>query len=226
MEEIDLKEIFMYFKSKLYIVILCTFVVVSLGMCYSIFVKKPVYTSSSTIVLASSESNGSASSAQVDITVNQKLVGTYREIVKSRSVLESVIDSLNLDYTYENLSAKVGVSSVADTEIIKISAMDSDPKMAKKIANSVASTFSKEISNIYKMKNVNILDEANLPAVASNISFLKECILYFMIGFVLSMGLLFVLFYFDNTLKSVEQIESRLKLPVLGTIPLYSKGGK
>lgn len=226
MEEIDLKELLLYFKSKLYMIILITFFIVALGMCYSIVFKKPVYTSSSTIVLASSDSNGSASSAQIDVAVNQKLVGTYREIVKSRSILESVIDSLDLNYTYEQLSSKVSVSSITDTEIIKISVTDGDPKQAKSIARSVASTFSKEISNIYKMKNVNILDEANLPSKASNMSFIKECILYFCIGVILSMVVLLIQFYFDTSIKSVEQVEAKLKLPIIGTVPLYSKGGK
>lgn len=225
MEEIDLKEMFKYFKSKIYIIVLVTFLILALGTCYSLFVKKPKYTSSSTIVLASSES-GSTANMQVEVALNQKLVGTYREIVKSRSVLERVIEDLDLKYRYEELSNKVGVSSVADTEIIKISVVDENPKTAQKIARSVSSTFAKEVSNIYNMKNINVLDDANLPAKASNMSFLKECIIYFMIGLVLSFGIIFVIFYFDNTLKSIDQVENRLKLPILGTIPLYSKGGK
>lgn len=224
MEELDFKELFTYYKSKLLFICILTFVIFILGSGYSIFLKKPRYTSSSTIVLASENSENS-SITQNDILLNQKLVDTYREIVKSRSVLERVITDLKLDQNYEELANQISVTSIANTEIIKISVIDEDKKMARKIANTVTKTFSEEVINIYNMKNVNILDKANMPMKASNQNILKECIIYLVIGIFISSIIVFVMYYFDTTLKNVEQIESKLGLPILGTIPLY-KGGK
>ena len=47
-----------------------------------------------------------------------------------------------------------------------------------------------------------------------------------MIGFVVGTGILFMIYYFDRTIKSVEQIEQRIKLPILGSVEEYSKGGR
>lgn len=221
MEEIDARELLGYIRSKIPVLIFIIFIVCIGGSLYSIFFKTPLYQSSATIVLASGENSGSTA-LQADVTLNQKLVGTYQEIVKSRSVVESVITSLDLKQSYEEILGKISVSSVTNTEIIKLTVTEEDPKSAKEIASSLASAFSKEVANIYNMKNVHILDKASTPKEPYNINLTKEFILYFALGFVCGMGMICLMFYFDKTIRSVEQVENKLGLPILGTIPIYS----
>ncbi|MDD3341515.1 MAG: Wzz/FepE/Etk N-terminal domain-containing protein [Bacilli bacterium] len=222
MEEIDIRELFSYLRSKMPILILIIFMTCIVGGIYSIYFKTPLYNSSSTIVLATTEANATAASAQVDVTVNQKLVGTYQEIVKSRSVLESVIKKLNLKQTYEELLEETSVTSVENTEIIKITVTNENPRDARDISLAVANTFSKEVGRIYSIKNINVLDEADIANEPYNINLTKEMIIYFALGFALGMGLLFIMFYFDKTIRSVEQVEMKLGLPILGKVPVYS----
>ena len=47
-----------------------------------------------------------------------------------------------------------------------------------------------------------------------------------MIGLILAIGIVFVVFYFDRTIKSAEQVEQKIKLPILGSVEEYQKGGK
>ena len=98
--------------------------------------------------------------------------------------------------------------------------------MAMKIANSTASVFTKEVSSLYKMDNVSILDYATINESPYNINILKQLIIYILAGLVISLGTVFMIFYFDRTIKSVEQIEQKIKLPVLGSVQDISKGGK
>ena len=98
--------------------------------------------------------------------------------------------------------------------------------MAKNIANVTADFFSKEIVELYNMNNVNILDEATTNENPYNINVPKQIAIYFMIGLVLGAGVLFVIFYFDRTIKTAEQVEQKLKLPILGSVQVMSKGGK
>ena len=37
---------------------------------------------------------------------------------------------------------------------------------------------------------------------------------------------LFLIFYFDRTIKSAEQVEQKIKLPILGSVEVFDKGGK
>lgn len=226
MEEIDLKELFDFIKKKLGLLITITVGICLLGCVYGLFIQKPMYKSYTTIILGGNETTSSQTITQSDITLNKNLVDTYAEIVKSRRVLEQVIDELNLEETYEKLSNKISVSAVNNTEIIKITVNDSDPIKAKNIANITANFFSKEVVKLYNMNNVNVLDEANEADKPYNINVPKQVIIYFFIGLIIALSVLFIIFYFDRTIKSAEQVEQKIKLPILGSVEEFQKGGK
>lgn len=226
MEEIDLKELFEFIKKKIGLLITITVVICLLGCIYGLFIQKPMYKSYTTIILGGNETTASQTITQSDITLNKNLVDTYAEIVKSRRVLEQVIAELDLEETYEELSNKISVSSVNNTEIIKITVEDSNPIEAKNVANVTANFFSKEVVKLYNMNNVNVLDEANEANEPYNINIPKQVIIYFFIGIIIALSILFIIFYFDRTIKSVEQVEQKIKLPILGGVEEYKKGGK
>lgn len=222
MEEIDLKELFEFIKNKLGLLIIITVGICLLGCVYGLFLQKPMYKSYTTIILSGSDSQ----ITQSELSLSKSLVDTYAEIVKSRRVLEQVIEELNLDTTYEKLSNKISVASVNNTEIIKIIVTDTDPTEAKNIANVTANYFTKEVVDLYKVNNVNVLDEANTTSIPYNINVAKQIIIYLFIGFIIGAGVLFIIFYFDRTIKSAEQVEQKIKLPILGSVEEFNKGGK
>jgi len=222
MEEIDLKELFTFVKSKIGLLIAITAGVCILGCVYGLFLQTPMYQSYTTVILSSNEGTIN----QNDLNLYKNLVNTYAEIVKSRRVLDQVIDELDLDLTYEALSSKISVSAVNNTEIIKITVDDKDAIKAKNIANITANYFTKEIVDLYNMNNVDILDEAIQAKKPYNINVVKQVIIYFMLGFVLAAGVLFIIYYFDRTVKSIEQVEQKIKLPILGGVQEYQRGAK
>lgn len=226
MEEIDLKELLDVFKRKIGLIILVTSCICILGAIYGLVLQKPMYKSYATIILVSGENASSSTITQSDIALNKNLVDTYAEVIKSRRVLSQVINELNLDVSYEKLSDRIVVSSVNNTEIIKISVNDEDAIKAKNIANVTANYFIDEIPDLYNINNVSILDEAIESNTPYNINIIKQVIIYFMIGLVLSFGIVFIIFYFDRTIKSVEQIEQKTKLPILGSVEDFSRGGR
>ena len=226
MEEIDLKELFEFVKGKIGLLLIITVSVCLVGCIYGLFFQKPLYKSYTTVVLAGSDSGSSASITQTELAVNKNLVDTYAQIVKSRRVLDQVIDELGLDTTYNVLSSQIDVTALNNTEIIKITVDDEDAKKARNVANVTAKYFTKEVSDIYNMNNVTILDEAIEAKNPFNINVLKQVIIYFVVGLVLAFGILFVIFYFDRSIKSVEQIELKVKLPILGSVQKMGNGGK
>ena len=225
MEEIDLKELFDFLKEKIALLLVITIGVCLVGCVYGLFIQKPMYRSYTTVILGSNENNTS-SITQNDIALNKNLVNTYAQIVTSRRVLNQVIDELNLNMSYESLKGKINVTALNNTEIIKITVSDRNAIQAKNIANVTANYFSKEVVELYNMNNVNILDSAIEAKNPYNINVAKQFIIYFVVGFVLGAGVLFIIFYFDRTIKSVEQVEQKIKLPILGSVQQYGKGGK
>ena len=136
-------------------------------------------------------------------------------------MLNQVIDNLSLDYSYSNLSNNVEVSSVTGTQIIKISVSDRNNKTAMKIADEIAKVFSKEIPELYNISNVNILDYAEAASNAYNVNFIKQSIIYLLVGLILGLGITFVMYYFDRSVKNISQVEEKIKLPVLATVREY-----
>ena len=221
MEEIDLKEMFGYFKTKIHTIIMIIVLVVIIGNTYTILTRTPLYKSDTTIVLVSETTNQNNYN---DLQMNKNLVDTYSEIIKSRKVLKPVIKNLNLKYTYNELKTKITVTSVTNTEIIKVTVSDKNKEKAKEIANEIANVFSEKIQKIYNLNNVSIVDKATLAKTPYNVNYVKDNIIYVAIGLVLSCGLVFIRFYFDTTIKTSEEIENKLGLTIVGIVPDVEKG--
>lgn len=223
MEEINLIEVFQYFKSKLVWILATILIVIIAGNSYFAITREPLYKSSTTIVLV----NNSESTAytQTELAMNKNLVSTYTEIIKSRNVLGRVIQNLDLDMDYSELYDQVSVSAVTDTEIIKVNVSDEDSKQARNIANEIGKVFTKEIKEIYNLENVSIVDKAIMAEEPYNMTYMKDNIIFLAIGLVVSCGIIFMVYYFDTTIKSTDEIEEKLGLSVIGVVP-EEKGGK
>jgi len=216
--------LFSFFMKKMPIILFITSIVFAIGIGYSLFLKTPLYKGNTTLILVKKQTGyeqGAIGLTQNDIVLNQKLVATYSELVKSRRVLNQVVNKLNLGYSSSELSKNITVSSVSDTEIIKISVSDEDNKKAVQIANTIADVFKDEVMAIYSLENVSIIDEAEVQENPYNIQILKDVVIFLMAGLVLSVGIMFVVYYFDTSIKSSEEIESKLGIPVIGNIPRY-----
>lgn len=225
MEELDVKDFFKYILSKQIIVILCIFLVVIIGSIYTFKLKVPQYKASTTIVLTTENKSNSAIT-QNDLTLNKSLVLTYSEIVKSKKVLNQVIKNLDLNISYGELNSMLQVNSVSDTEIINITVISEDKNLTYTIANETAKIFSKEIVNLYNIENVNIIDKAEKPDLPYNMNYTKDIIIYIIIGIFLGNILIIFNFYFDTSIKSTDEIEMKLGLPLLGSIPFVGRKNK
>ncbi len=215
MEEINLKEVFDYFKSKILWIVIAIVAILIVGNVYTVITRVPMYESDTTIVLSGNKDSYSSTDSQI----NQNLIGTYREIIKSRNVLSQVIDNLDLKMSVDELSNNITATSVEDTEIIKITVANEKAKDAQRITDEVAKVFSKEVQDIYNLENVTIIDKADLANKPYNINYVKDNIIYLIAGIVLSFGVVFVMYYFDTSIKSSETIEEKFGLTVIGVVP-------
>lgn len=218
MEEINIKELWSYFISKYYILIIAVVACLIIGNVYLFAFQTPLYKSTTSLVLVNEESNKD-SITQNDINLNNNLVSTYSEIIKSRTVLAKVKKNLGLKDSVDSLYKSINVSAVTNTQLIKIDVRRESKQEAKDIANEIATVFSKEIKNIYKIQNISIIDKAQIAKNPCNISFIKQNIIYFIAGCLISLIIIFILFYFDTTIKDSKVIEEKLGLTVFGTVP-------
>ena len=226
MEEINFSDLLDHFKSRLYLVVLFALLFGTAGYWYSEYVQVPKYESSITILLTKSTEESSGEITQNDIMLNQKLVTTYREIIKSNKIMNNVITDLNLNLSTSQLSSSVTVDSVKDTEIIRITVTNKRSYLASTIANKIADVFSKEIVELYKIQNIGIIDIAVPADEPYNINTTKMTVLSTAGGIALACAIIFTSYYFDTTIKTTEQLERTLELPVIGSIPKKSRKKK
>jgi len=143
-EEIDLRELFDYFKSKISWIIIIVALAIGMGNLYTLVTRVPMYKSSTSLVLVV-ENNENTAYTNSEQQLNKNLVGTYSEIIKSKKILNEVIKNLELNYTTSYLQKAITVSSVANTEIISITVSDQNNKLAAQIADETAYVFTKDI---------------------------------------------------------------------------------
>ena len=220
-ETIELRELLeILLKRKLLIIIMTVLCTVAGGV-YSVFLITPMYNAETTMMVNGAKNmTDIASSLDIgSINLSQKLVVTYGEIVKSRIVLEQTIDSLKLDMTYGQLLRKTTAQQVGGTEILKIAVQDEDPAQAAIIANKISDVFVKEVMRILKVNNVETIDKAIPIEKPVNVKTALNIAIAMILGLMLGVFTAFVLEYMDNTIKTENDVQKHLDLPVLGLIP-------
>ncbi|EGC82957.1 YveK family protein [Anaerococcus prevotii] len=225
---IDLVDLIKKVFKHLFLIIILTILFGLGSFAYSNFVVTPSYNANATMIISSSSKNEDQQDlADIDfyqIQANKALISTYSEIVKSKGIADQVIKNLSLNMGYEEFSKKVSIEPVKDTQIISVNVVDSVPTRAMDIANETANIFKSSIGDIMKVDNVQILDGATIPVepVSPNVS--KNTVVGAIIGLVL--GIIISMFkeLYDISIKSAEEVEEYLNLPVIGVLPDVKKG--
>ncbi len=231
MEEIEIKELFNIFWKKKFIIIAVAIIFAVVGGGYSVKFKKPMYKASTTLLLAQNyeqESNKQENEiTQTDISLNQKLVSTYSELVKSKTVIKTVLQNLGMDQQLEEeIADNITVNAVSDTQVIEITYINEDANIAFNIANELSNVFCDKVKEIYNINNVYIVDKAEMPEEPYNINHIKTTIIFWLAGGVITCAIVFILSLFDTTVKTSEDIEKNTGLNVLAQVPEIKVGGK
>jgi len=220
-EEIDLREIFLIIRKRTKMIVIITLLATIISGIFSYFIATPVYKASTSLIVSRTQSSAlNNSQIQVqDIQTSRMLAATYSEFVKSRRVLQPVIERLRLPLTVDQLKNSVDVAAKGNTEIIEISVKNSDPRKAAEIANAIADSFVENIVKIMNIDNVQVIDKAIPPTSKISPKTSLNIAVAAILGFMISVFIVFLLEYMDRTIKSPEDIKKYLDLPVLGVIP-------
>lgn len=218
MIEIDLKDLIIYLLQRWWILLLCTVIGAGLALTYTIFAITPQYQSTTSIYILNKQNSGTVTTS--DLSVSTQLTKDYAKLIKSRTALENVLESLNLTGTYSALSRKVTVSILSDTRILEISVKDPDPELARELADEVRNQGAERIRQVMDVEAVNVVDVANLPTAPVSPNTKKNTLLGGLIGLILC-GMVFVVGYLlDDSIKNAEDVEKYLGLSTLALIPV------
>ncbi|MCA0970947.1 capsular biosynthesis protein [Halobacillus litoralis] len=226
-ETISLKEIFDVLKKRILMIIGFAAGAAIISGLITFFVLTPTYQSSTQfIVNQSPDQQQSAAAYDInDIRTNVELINTYNVIIKSPAILDSVVEELQLDRSSSSLANQISVSNANQSQVVDVTVTDADPVLAVEIANTTVETFQEEIPTLMNVDNVRILSPAQLGENPSPVSpnLPLNIAIALIVGLMAGVGLAFLLEYLDNSIKSEQDIEEVLGLPVMGVVSTISQ---
>lgn len=222
--EIDLQEIVGLLIHWLWLILACGLLTGAVGFFLSAFVITPQYESTTKVYILNKQDNSTLTYS--DVQLGSQLTKDYAQLIQSRDVLESVIETFALKEGYEALLARVQVETPSDTRIIAITVTDDDPAMAQLLADEIRKVASEHIKNVTDIEAVNVAEGANLPESPSSPSILKWTLVGMLIGIFLCAMVLVIRFLLDDTVKTSEDVEKYLGLSTLAMIPVREEAGK
>jgi capsular polysaccharide biosynthesis protein len=223
-ETISLRELMETLRKRMSLIILITLTAILVSGAVSFFLLTPVYQSTTQLLVNQAKSEQPAYNPG-EIQTNLQLINTYNVIIKSPAILEKVASDLNNGYDASQLNAKITVGSEAESQVINLSVTDTDPQTAASIANKTAEVFQSEITKIMNVDNVTVLAKAEVGEKQSPIKPkpLLNIAIATVVGLMLGVGLAFLLEFLDNTIKTEQEVEKLLGLPVLGSIAVIGE---
>ncbi len=179
----------------------------------------PVYRASATFAvnrrLLTSTGNDSYGYSYDYGTVSQ-LTDTFPYVVSSDLLMNIVAREMGTDYVY----ARIYSSGVEDTNLFTIYVEAIDPNYAYRVLLSVIENYPKISEYVIGDTQLSMLIDPVVPTAPYNSSqVLKYALLGALVGGFLGLGLLFLLSYFNKSIKTLEDVSNILNQTPLGVLP-------
>lgn len=217
-EYINISEILDALKKRYKIIIAITLAFTIIAALVSFFVIKPKYEVTTKLFIGKEQSKTQDFNSN-DITMYQKLLSTYAEVVTTNDLVEKAIEKGKIDETAKDVEAGLKVTPRADTQILEISYTGTNKEEAVDIVENITDQFIKESKKLIPNGNIKIIQKAKMPEKPVSPNKKLNILIAFVLGLMVSIGLSLLLEFMDNTYKSKEELEKVTDLPVLGVIP-------
>lgn len=217
--EIDLGALLLLFWHYAWLIVLCALLTGAAAFAISKFAVTPLYESTTQVYVINKKDSETALTYN-DLQMGTQLTKDYAELIKSRNVLEKVIEKLQMKDSYEELYKRIEVTTPTDGRILAITVTDPNPQMAQKLADEIREVASEHIISVMDTEAMNVVDMANLPAAPASPNVMKWTTLGILLGAFLCMGVLLIRFLMDDTIKNAEDVEKHLGISTLASIPL------
>ena len=220
--EIDLGRVLRAVMDHAWMVALATVLCAVITIVGTFFLITPQYVASAKFYVNNSSlsvGDASFSISSGDLSTSRSLVDSYIVILNTRETLNDVVDYAGVDRTYDELTKMISAGSVNETEIFRVSVTSPDPGEAEQLANAIAYILPKRIGTIIDGTSAKVVEAAVIPSSPSSPSYVKNAVLGFLLGFVLSVGVIILREIFDITVRTEEDVAQSCKYPILATVP-------
>lgn len=217
---VTLKDLWGIFIHRLWIIIIAAAVVVGGLFVINRITFVPVYSSTATLYILRQEGGvTSDSSTDSDFSLALKVVNDCDYLLKSHSVLDEVIQKLDLQTGYKELSESVSTSNPENTRILEVTVESDSPENAKRIVDALCEIGQEKIAEAMGFQQVNLYEYGTLSNKPCNTTSMTTYLLAGVIAAILVYSAFLIVFLLDDRIRTEEDIERYLGLSILGNIP-------
>lgn len=215
--ELDLKDLFMELVSFWQVIVLALALGAVIAFAVSRFLMTPQYESTSELYVLS---KSTTITSLADIQTGTSLTNDYMVVVKGRPVLEQVIANLGLNETYRSLKNKVTLENPSNSRILMITVRDENPLVAKTIADKIAEVGADFIAMKMDQDAPTIIQYGYADGEPVSPNTMKNTVIGGFLGMLLAVAVIVLSYLFNDTIMTAEDVEKKLGLNVLGSLPL------
>lgn len=218
-----LLELLTLLRKHLKLVIMLPIVcMVAMGLA-SVLMMSDTYTATTDMyVLASSEGGNSSSALSSDLSASQMLTNDVATLLQSDRVMSDAAEQLGLPSLR---GYNITVTSESTTRVITLQVTSSDAQGSANVANALADCVSNVAQEVMNVESVNVIDEAPTPEAPSGPNRMLYVAVAAMAGLFAAVAIVVLMDVIDTRVRSAEDVEELLELPVIGRIP-EMKGGR
>lgn len=216
--EIDLKELFFELLNNWMMILTSTVLVAVIAFCISTFIMVPQYESTSELYVLS---KSTSITSLADIQMGTNLTNDYKVVVAGRPVLEQVISNLDMEEeTYASLKGRVAINNPSNSRILQITVTDPNPMQAKRIADEIAKVGAAFIAEKMEQDAPTIIQYGYADGDPVSPNKMMNTVLGAAIGAFLAIAIVIITYLMNDSIMSADDIERKLGMHVLGTLPL------
>lgn len=219
-ESINLQQLLKTLRKRWLLILLFVVLASTIAGIISFYVLTPIYEAETQILVNQKNTDAQPYQVAQNVDTDLQLINTYNDIIKSPAILSKVIKKLDLNSTSESLADQVTIASANNSQVVNLTVRDTEALKAVEIANTVAEVFKEDIKHLMNVDNINILSEAKMSKDPKPIkpNKLLNIAIAVVIGLMIGVALAFLLETLDTTIKSEQDIEEIVGLPIIGLI--------
>lgn len=220
--EIDLSKLLKLLKKNIKGIVFTTIVCAIVLFVFTFFFIEKKYASTATIFITPKITDQGTIDTN-SANTNSKMVNNYMELLKGENILSKVADQLSIS-DVNTLKGSISVTNTSGSEVIKVTATTKDPKRSQQVAESTVNTFFDEMKDRLNIENLTIIDSPKINESAVSPNLKLNTLIGALIGMLLSCGIVFLRYLLDKRLRTREEAENFLGIPVLVEIPFFDEG--
>ena len=175
-----------------------------------------VYTAETSMYVLSQSGEENTSTLQSNLSASQMIANDVAALIESSRVTNATADDLGLD---DLNGYDISVSSETTSRVITLSVEGADPQEAADIANAMAANVSEVAREVMNVQSVNVVDDAAAPEQPSGPSRTMYVAVAFLAGLFVAVAIVVLLDMLNTKVRSAEDAEELLGIPVIGRIP-------